>query len=221
MPSIIKTNNLLKYKCIIFDCDGVLVDSEGISNSVLIQMVSEIGVEINMEYAFEHFAGKSLKICFEHIQHLINNSLPTTFEKEYRRRTFTAFKNDLKPIEGIHNLLDQISIPFCVASNGPTEKIVLNLTIANLIQKFENRIFSAYEIGSWKPNPEIYEYAAKKMGFKPNECAVIEDSLTGIRAGRKGGFDVFGFANQKNKNEFIDEGAYVFFDMNNLYELLK
>ena len=184
-------------------------------------MANEIGVEIKMEYALENFAGKSLKSCFEHIEKLIKNSLPNTFEKEYRNRTFSAFKTDLKPIKGIHNLLDQISIPYCVASSGPLEKIKLNLTTTNLIDKFENRIFSSYEIGSWKPNPEIFKYAAQKMGFEPNECAIIEDSLAGIKAGRKGEFDVFGFANEKNKSDFEKEGAMVFFEMNKLYELLN
>jgi len=210
----------LKYKCIIFDCDGILVDSEEISNSVLIQMANEIGAEIKMEYAIENFAGKSLKSSFEHIEKLTKKSLPSTFEQEYRNRTFSAFKTDLKPIKGIHNLLNQLSVPFCVASSGPVDKIKLNLTTTNLMEKFENRIFSSYEIGSWKPNPEIFEYAANKMGFKPDECAIIEDSLAGVRAGRKGGFDVFGFASQKNKTELQKEGAQVFFEMNKLFELL-
>ncbi|WP_299890467.1 HAD family hydrolase [uncultured Lacinutrix sp.] len=211
----------MKYKCIIFDCDGVLVDSEEISNAVLIQMANEVGAEITMEYAFKNFLGRSLQSCFKHIEKLIEKELPNSFEKDYRNRTFAAFKKDLKPIKGIHELLDKISIPFCVASSGPIGKIKLNLTTTKLIDKFENRMFSSYEIGSWKPNPEIFEYAAKKMGFKPSECVVIEDSLAGIRAGRKGGFDVFGFTNENNKSEFTKEGAKVFFEMNKLYKLLS
>jgi HAD superfamily hydrolase (TIGR01509 family) len=210
----------LKYKCIIFDCDGVLVDSEEISNSVLIGMANEIGAEIKMDYALENFAGKSLKSCFEHIENIIGKSLPKTFENEYRNRTFSLFKTDLKPIAGIHKLLDKIPVPFCVASSGPVEKIRLNLTTTNLIDKFENKIFSSYEIGSWKPNPEIFINSAKNMGFKPNECAVIEDSVAGVRAGIKGGFDVYGFANKKNESELKKEGAIIFFEMNKLMELL-
>ena len=95
------------------------------------------------------------------------------------------------------------------------------MTTTNLIEKFENRIFSSYEIGSWKPNPEIFEYAAMKMGFKPNQCAVIEDSMVGITAGIKGGFDVYGLVNEKNKDEFKKAGAKVFFGMDELYELLS
>ncbi|PRX54186.1 HAD family hydrolase [Flagellimonas meridianipacifica] len=211
----------MKYKCIIFDCDGILVDSEEISNSILVEMANEIGAKIEMEYALESFAGKSLKSCLEYIEKRIEKPLPNEFEKKFRSRTFSAFKTDLKPIEGIHNLLDQIEIPFCVASSGPVEKIRLNLTTTHLIEKFENRIFSSYEIGSWKPNPRIFEYAAEEMGFKPNQCAVIEDSMVGIKAGLNGGFDVYALVNQKNKDEFKKAGAQVFFGMNELYELLN
>jgi HAD superfamily hydrolase (TIGR01509 family) len=211
----------MKYKCIIFDCDGVLVDSEGISNRILVEMANSVGAEIKLKYALENFAGKSLKSVFEHIEKLIEKELPNSFEKEYRERTFKDFRTELKPIKGIHNLLDKISIPYCVASSGTTEKIRLNLTTTELIEKFENKIFSSYEIGSWKPNPEIFEYAAKKMGFKPTECVVIEDSIAGIIAARKGGFEVFGFTNENNRNHFEKEGAKIFSDMEILNELLN
>ena len=155
----------MKYKCILFDCAGILVDSEGISDSILIQMVNEIGTEIKKEYALEYFSGRSLKSCFDYLEEQKGKPLPVGFEKEYRLRTFAAFKTDLKPIRGIHKLLDQINVPFCVASSGPTEKIKLNLTTSNLIEKFETRIFSSYEIGSWIPFLEIFEYASMKLGF--------------------------------------------------------
>jgi len=211
----------LKYKCIIFDCDGILVDSEEISTSILIQMANEIGANIKMEYALKNFTGKSLKSCLDYIEKQIDQPLPNRFEKEYRSRTFSAFKTDLKPINGIKELLNKITVPCCVASSGPVDKIRLNLTTTNLIQKFEDRIFSSYEISSWKPNPEIFEYAAGKMGFEPNQCAVIEDSLAGVQAGVKGGFDVYGLANDKNKVELEKAGAKVFFEMNELYKLLN
>lgn len=211
----------MKYKCIIFDCDGILVDSEEISTSILIQMANEIGANIKMEYALKNFTGKSLKSCLDYIEKQIDQPLPNRFEKEYRSRTFSAFKTDLKPINGIKELLNKITVPCCVASSGPVDKIRLNLTTTNLIQKFEDRIFSSYEISSWKPNPEIFEYAAGKMGFEPNQCAVIEDSLAGVQAGVKGGFDVYGLANDKNKVELEKAGAKVFFEMNELYKLLN
>lgn len=210
----------MKYKCIIFDCDGVLVDSEELSNRTLIEMAETVGVKITMAYAETHFVGAALKDVLQRIASMAPRKLPDTFEQTFRERSFAAFKADLKPIKGIHALLDKINIPYCVASSGPSEKIKLNLTTTKLISKFENRIFSCYDIGLWKPNPAIFIHAATTMGFKPQDCVVIEDSLPGIQAAKNGGFDVFAFANKKNKNSFEQEGANVFFEMNNLYDLL-
>ncbi len=211
----------MKYKCIIFDCDGILVDSEGISDDVLIEMASEIGVDISVDYIKQHFAGRSLKYIFQALVDRIEGNLPSGFEQDYRTRTFNRFKTDLQPIKGIHKLLNQIHIPICVASSGPPLKIELNLTTTKLIDQFKGCIYSSYDIGVWKPNPDIFLYAAKNMGFKPNECAVIEDSLAGVKAGVSGGFDVYGLVTEENKKQFIEEGAFVFNGMDELYALLS
>ena len=210
----------MKYKCVIFDCDGVLVDSEAISKRVLIQMLDEMGLQVSIDYASQHFAGKWLKTIFAEIEAIIGKPLPSNFETEYRSRTFALFKSELKPVEGIHQLLHQLSIPFCVASSGPVEKIRLNLKTTNLLDQFEDKIFSSYEIDSWKPEPKIFEYAAQKMGFQAHECVVVEDSLVGIQAAKKGGFDVFGYAKPTNAAAFENEGAKVFFHMQELLELI-
>ena len=150
----------------------------------------------------------------------LNKKLPANFETEFRKRSYEAFKTDLKPIIGVHELLNTIKIPIGVASSGPSEKIKLNLTTTNLIRFFGNNIFSSYEIGSWKPDPGIYLHAVKKMGFEPGECAVIEDSVVGVQAAKAGGFNVFGFAHGKNASAFKEMGATVFSDMKELYHLL-
>lgn len=206
----------------IFDCDGVLVDSESISARVLMEMAQSIGVKFDMpnEEVIKIFSGVSLKYTLEFVEKKLGSALPEDFEKEYRKQTFEAFKNDLKPVEGIHNLLDKLTIPFCVASSGPHEKIRLNLTLTNLLDKFEGRIFSSYDINSWKPDPGIFLYAAEKMGFKPGECVVVEDSISGVIAARKGGFNVLGFANHNTSKHLEKEGARVFFSMDYLLELL-
>ena len=211
----------MKYKCIIFDCDGVLVDSEEISSKILIDMANFLGAEIDMEYADINFTGKSLESVFVQIEKLAGKKLPENHERDYRNRTFKAFKSELKPIKGIHSLLNKISVPYCVASNGPTEKIRLNLSVTNLLDKFENKIFSAYAVKSWKPDPELFLFAANKMGFAPSDCVVIEDSIAGIIAAKKGGFDVFGNAKPNNHEEFEKEGAKVFFEMETLIDLLN
>jgi HAD superfamily hydrolase (TIGR01509 family) len=210
----------MKYKCIIFDCDGVLVDSEAISAKVFQQMIAELGCNLDFETILEQITGTSMKDNLGFFSKKINGELPASFESVFRKRSYSTFKTDLKPIKGIHELLNMIKIPVGVASSGPVEKIKLNLTTTNLIDNFGDNIFSSYDIGSWKPEPEIYLHAAKKMGFKPGECAVIEDSLPGIQAAKAGGFDVFGFANDKNKTAFEELGAKVFFEMQELENLL-
>jgi HAD superfamily hydrolase (TIGR01509 family) len=162
-----------------------------------------------------------MKDNLEFFSEKINGELPAGFESEFRSRSYEAFKTDLKPIKGIHELLNMIKIPVGVASSGPVEKIKLNLTTTKLIQYFGENIFSSYEIQSWKPDPEIYLYAANKMGFKPEECAVIEDSTVGVKAAKAGGFDVYAFSNDKSKIAFKELGAMVFFEMEELETLLK
>ena len=210
----------MKYNCIIFDCDGVLVDSEAISAKVFQEMILELGAEIDFETVLEQITGTSMKENLKFFSEKINGELPTDFETEFRKRSYEAFKTDLKPIKGIQELLKKIKIPIGVASSGPVEKIRLNLTTTNLIQFFGENIFSSYEIQSWKPEPEIYLYAANKMGFKPEECAVIEDSTVGVKAAKAGGFDVYAFSNDKNKTAFEELGATVFFEMQELENLL-
>jgi HAD superfamily hydrolase (TIGR01509 family) len=210
----------MKYNCIIFDCDGVLVDSEAISAKIFQEMILELGTEIEFDTVLEQITGTSMKENLLFISEIINSDLPANFETEFRKRSYEAFKTDLKPMKGIRELLKKIKVPVGVASSGPVEKIKLNLTTINLIQFFGENIFSSYEIGSWKPDPEIYLHAAKIMGFRPGECAVIEDSLPGIQAAKARGFDVFGFAREANKTIFKELGATVFFEMDELSKLL-
>lgn len=210
----------MKYKCIIFDCDGILVDSEAIATQVLIEMAHAVGVSLDMEFAIQEFSGRSLKSSFDYIEEQSAKKLPASFEQEYRNRTFKAFKKDLKPIKGAYELIHRLNIPFCVASSGPKEKIEQNLTTTKLIDKFKGKIFSSYDIKSWKPDPDIFLHAAKEMRFAPNECVVIEDSISGVKAAIRGGFEVYALANEKNKNLLMEEGANVFFEMNSLDKIL-
>lgn len=211
----------MKYNCIIFDCDGVLVDSEAVSAKVFQKMISELETKIDFETVLEQITGTSMKENLAFLAQNIDGELPASFETEFRKRSYQAFKTDLKPIKGIHDLLKKIKVPVGVASSGPVEKIRLNLTTTNLIHFFGENIFSSYEIQSWKPDPKIYLHAANVMEFNPGECAVIEDSEVGIMAAKAGGFDVFGFANDKNKTAFGKLGATTFSTMNELGNLLN
>lgn len=116
-----------KYKCIIFDCDGVLVDSEAIGNQVLVDLANELGANIDLNYAYQHFKGGSLGGCMKQIETLISSELPNDFEERYRKRSFENFRQYIQPIEGITEVIKNLKIPFCVASSGPISKIRLNL----------------------------------------------------------------------------------------------
>ena len=211
----------MDYKCIIFDCDGVLVESESITAKVLMRMGAELGCELDFETALEAFTGTSMKQNMDYIEARIPGSLPADFENKFRRRSFEAFKTEIEPIEGVRELVQKLKVPMCVASSGPSEKIELNLTTTRLIDHFNGNLFSCYDIGSFKPDPGIYLHAAKQMGFKPEECLVVEDSPSGVKAGIDGGFRVFAYvSNPKNEQRFKDLGATVFYKMSELASFL-
>lgn len=209
-----------KYKCIIFDCDGVLVDSEPISNQVIVDMANELGANIDLNYAMKHFKGGSFESCKIKISTLIEKQIPATFENEYRLRSFEAFKLNMKPIEGVQDVLDNLNMPFCVASSGPQNKIKLNLELTGLLPYFENRIFSCYSIQKWKPDPAVFLWAAKTMDFRVDECLVIEDSLSGVSAAKNGGFDAYGFTSHDYENELESMAAKTFNHMDKLLSIL-
>lgn len=209
-----------EYKCIIFDSDGVLVDSETLSAKVFQEMAREMGFELDFKTAVERFAGVSMKENLQFIQDNIRKPLPDNFEREFRERSFQIYKTDLKAVKGIHDLIKKLRVPFCVASSGPPEKIRLNLRLVGLLDYFENRIFSSYDIGSWKPEPGIFLHAAGEMGFVPDDCVVVEDSASGIKAARAGGFRVYALAGEKRKELFMQLGATVFGSMPELEHLL-
>ncbi|OXB16818.1 HAD family hydrolase [Flavobacterium reichenbachii] len=211
----------MKVKCIIFDCDGVLVDTEKIGNGILLSMASEYGFKMEIEEAYRNFNGRNLKDCFRHIEETIEHKLPDTFEEEYRQKSFEAFKTQVKPMEGVVDFIEKLQIPYCVASSGPVEKIRLNLEVSGLLDKFENKIFSSYQINSWKPEPGIFLHAAKEMGFDVKDCIVLEDSKAGVKAGINGGFKVYGFANGFNNKDLEEEGAILFSSYEELSKKLQ
>ena len=209
-----------KYKCVIFDCDGVLVDSEPIGNQVLVDMANELGANINLEYAYKHFKGGKMESCVDKIATLINQPIPEDFSDRYRQKSFEAFKTNIKPVEGVTDLVKNLKIPYCVASSGPENKIRLNLELTGLLPYFENNIFSCYAIQKWKPSPAVFVWAAESLGFKPEDCIVIEDSLTGVRAAKNGSFDVIGFTAHDYNNELKSEATFAFNNMEAIRNLL-
>ena len=209
-----------KYKCVIFDCDGVLVDSEPIGNQILVDLANDLGAGIDLNFAMKHFKGSHFKECVAIISKLVKQPIPDTFETEYRRRSLEEFGKSLKPIDGVTQVIEQLKLPYCVASSGPENKMRLNLEVTGLLPYFDGNIFSCYTIQKWKPDPSIFLLAAKTMGFEPNECVVIEDSLLGVQGAINGGFDVFGFTAHDYNNEIQDLATQTFGNMEQLLKML-
>lgn len=206
--------------CIIFDCDGVLVDSEVLGVKVLLDMAAPYGVTMPLQDAVEAFSGIHLADGIKVLQKMAALPFPEDFEQLFRQRSYEIFKTEMKPVPGIKAVLDSLTLPYCVASSGPMEKMRLNLTTTGLLSYFEGRMYSGYEINSWKPDPGIFLYAAEKMGFTPASCLVVEDSLAGIIAARRGGFKVFGYAKPFNGKELEKEGAVIFHHMHELPDMI-
>lgn len=183
-------------KAIIFDCDGTLVDSEGLSNEVLVDMVAEQGLVLSVADAMSAFRGGRMADCVAQLEKRLGRTLPSTFVSELRSRTAAAFRERLRPIDGALELVESLSklpVSICVASSGPVDKIELSLSLTGLLPFFEGRIFSSYAVGIWKPDPGLFLHAAEALGVAPGDCAVVEDSLPGIRAGIAAGMTVFAF----------------------------
>lgn len=183
-------------KGVIFDCDGTLVDSEELSNEVLVEVVAEYGLVLSVDEAISAFRGGKMADCVAHLEARLGQRLPDHFVPGLRSRTADAFRTRLRPVAGALEVVQWLSArswAICVASSGPVEKIELSLSLTGLSPFFEGRMFSSYEIGVWKPDPGLFLHAAKSMGLGPGDCAVVEDSLPGIQAGLAAGMAVFAF----------------------------
>lgn len=160
------------------------------------------GINMSFEEAIQKYSGASLAHCIESIENNFGIALPDNFQDTFREHMNNKFIQDGVPsIPGIHELLEKLTLPYCVASSGPQSKMAITLESANLLEKFEGRIFSSYDIDSWKPEPGIFIHAAEQMGFDPSECVVIEDSHPGVQAALAGGFDVFAYDQQQADEE--------------------
>ena len=211
----------MKFKAVIFDCDGVLVDSEAMTIEVLLLLGQQIGFEMDKQAATERFAGVALQEILQYMESQAQQKFPSTIIQDYRQRTYEAFKRNIQAVPGIEQVLQSLQVPCCVASNAPKEKLQLNLGLLKLLPYFHGHVYSAYEVQRWKPAPDLFLYAAQQLGFAPAECAVVEDSLAGVQAAKAGGFTVFGYAHGVRAHSLAQAGAIVFDNMDNLPQLWK
>lgn len=170
----------MKLSCIIFDLDGTLVDSEYLCNQAFLDLLPELNDSVKT--LTQHYRGQKLSLILADIEKRIKRSLPTQFEVDYRQRVSELYSSQLKPMPNVIEMLNSIRLATCIASSGPPEKIWQALQLSGLATYFNNRIFSSYEVGSWKPEPGLFQHAAKAMGFAPEQCVVVDDSNVGIEA---------------------------------------
>lgn len=176
-------------KCIIFDCDGTLVDSEVLFNRALSTKLAERGVNLCAQQLVDRFRGVRLTTVLMTLQTEFSVELSDEFIVEYRVLVNELFQRELEPCVGVSQTLAQIDLPMCVATNGPLDKMKLALGVTNLAHYFGDHLFSAYEVGSWKPDPKLFLFAASAMGFNASECLVVEDSIVGIQAAKAAGMN--------------------------------
>jgi len=210
----------MKPKFIIFDCDGVLVDTEEISCGVLAEEARKLGADLSNQEALEIFSGTSYSSVLDFIAKRLGKKLPEDFEANFRKRTFEEFEKNLQPIPGIHEVVKKLQLPFCVASNAPAYKVEFNLKLVKLFPFFENKIFSAYQVNAWKPDPTLFLTAAKTMGFSSSETMVIEDSPVGVQAAVTANMKVLGYAKGKKAEILKSKGATVISDMSEIFNHL-
>jgi len=213
---------MARFDLVIFDCDGVLVDSELIANRVFQTMLAELGVEVSMEYLFEHFLGHSMTHCLTLVRELLGHELPADFEPRLRERTARAFESELQPVAGIVATLSELTLPCCVASSGPHSKMRVSLGVTGLFERFEGRIFSAHDVGNrGKPAPDVFLFAAERMGVRPERAVVIEDSVAGVTAAVAAGMTVFAYATHTPEARLRAAGAHeIFYDMREVARLI-
>ena len=184
---------IVNYDLIIFDCDGVLVDSEVISCRAHAETLTRHGYPITADQVFDRFLGRSLRQANLEIEAELGRSLPDDFGTQLLDELYRSFAAELEAVPHIHATLDTIAQPVCVASSGTHERMRISLGRAGLYDRFAPHIFSATQVRNGKPAPDLFLFAAEQMAMSPKQCLVIEDSAPGIAAALAAGMTVLGF----------------------------
>jgi HAD superfamily hydrolase (TIGR01509 family) len=219
---------LKNVECIIWDCDGCLIDSELLACSVSASLMGEFGYDITAQEYIERFAGKGIKHSISIIEKETNKEILPYFPFErLKTERKKIFSESLKEIDGVSEVLSKIDLPMCVASGSSIDRLDLTLGIVELKSRFEGRIYSSEQVENGKPAPDIFLYAARNMGVAPENCLVIEDSVSGIKAAKAAGMPVFAFLGASHavgdweSRVRKEDPDLIFRDMRLLPELLK
>jgi HAD superfamily hydrolase (TIGR01509 family) len=184
---------MAEFDLVIFDCDGVLIDSEIISARMLVAELARLGLTIELAYVERHFLGRSYPVVMETIRREFGLDLPPDFEAQYREALLAAFRHELKVVPNVQDVLSRIGVPWCVATSSSPRRAAMSLALAGLTRLAGDRVFTSTLVARGKPAPDLFLHAAARMGANPARVLVVEDSLTGIRAGLAAGMTVWRF----------------------------
>lgn len=204
---------------VIFDCDGVLIDSERLAVRTEAQILAGLGWPLSEAEITERFVGRSQQYMHHEVERHLGH--PIDWEVEFTPRYREVFERELVPVDGVVDALDRISVATCVASSGSHEKMAFTLGITGLHHRFAGRIFSVDDVERGKPAPDVFLHAAREMGVEPAHCAVVEDSVSGVQAALAASMAVFAFCGGVTPASKLRlDGAVVFDDMSSLPDLL-
>jgi HAD superfamily hydrolase (TIGR01509 family) len=211
----------MDWDLVIFDCDGVLVDSEPITIRLFSATLGELGLTDLEEEWLRQFVGLARPAWVQRIEERLGRTLPLGFAADFYARLDAAFRKELRAIPGVAAALARISVPVCVASNGNPAKMRTALSLTGLSTFFNGHLFSAADVTRSKPCPDLLLHAARCMKAVPSRCAVVEDSCLGVEAAIAAGMTAFGYAGQSNPAPLFAAGAFVFVEMSELPALLE
>lgn len=212
------------FELVLFDCDGVLVDSERIANEVFARILhEEYGLILTLEQMYDRFLGRSFDQCLATIEDMIGKPPSASIRDRYRTEARHAMAARLTAVKGVERVLKDLRIPYCVASNGSHETMRLTLGKTKLLPLVEGRLYSAADVERGKPHPDVYQYAARRMdATDPAKCLVIEDSPWGVQAGIAANMTVFGYCERTPAATLTAAGAaYTFDAMDQLLDFIE
>jgi HAD superfamily hydrolase (TIGR01509 family) len=208
---------------VIFDCDGVLVDSEALANEILARALGAEGLAMDVAECRRRYVGLSMASVIAKVEAELGRALPDGWLDALQRETFAAFRDRLSAVPGVTQAVDAIraaGLPVCVASSGSIEKMTLTLGLTGLAPRFEGRLFSASMVTRGKPFPDLFLHAAAAMGVVPARAVVVEDSIPGVRAARAAGMRALAYARDGDPAALAAEGGEPFMDMDDLPRLV-
>jgi HAD superfamily hydrolase (TIGR01509 family) len=212
---------MARFDLVIFDCDGVVVDSERIAHETFGAFIGSLGAHLTDAEMIERFSGLRLSECMAMVEQITGRPAPPGALERYIEERDRVLRERIEPIEGVRDVVEGLTVPYCIASSGSHDKMRITLGTTGLLPLFEGRIFSAWDVARGKPAPDVFLHAAERMGVAPARCVVIEDSVNGVLAGRAAGMTVLGFVRLMSAAQLLKAGAsHAFADMRELPALL-